>query len=361
MTGKATSGDVAKLAGVSQSAVSSILNNNDKISFSEETRAKVISAAQTLGYMLPKHKKNGGGNGARPGVILTLVPTLSNQYYAELGRALENYADSVGIRVIVCSTFRKSELEKYYLELFRKTGIGGVVYTFLPSYPQMARQIDAVTPVVLIGEKEEGLAICSFELNNIKSAAMLGEHLYQMGHRRFAFISTPFKGASLARGQRLEGLLSMLRNHALPKEALLVMSPSDYFGGGEADRSFQPYEYIVGKKMTDNTLKKDAGVTAFIAVNDMTALGVVDALKERGYRIPKDYSVCGFDNIFSASVTDPALTTVDHKLSVRCKAAIDMILERLENGGAPSESHVNKIEYVPQLIIRGSTGPAPER
>ena len=359
MAKKATSQDVAKLAGVSQSAVSSILNNSAKVSFTEETRAKVFQAAQTLGYQLPRRKKN--ALGLRTGLVLVLVPTLANQYYAELGRALESYADSLGVKAIVCSTFRKRELESYYLELFLKMGIGGIVYTFLPSFPQMAQQIDRDTPVVLIGEKEDDLSICSIELSNVKSAVMLGEHLYQLGHRRFAFVSTPFKRTTLARRQRLDGLQQVLKSHGLPKDALQVVAPPESYAESETDNSLQPYEYTVGRHLTENLFKKGTDVTAFVAVNDMTAVGIVDALRTMGHSIPEDYSVCGFDNIFTASITTPAITTIDYQLNMRCKAAIDMIMARAGTGGAATTlTQANKIEYTPQLVVRASTGPAPK-
>lgn len=356
MKKKATSMDVAKLAGVSQSAVSSILNNNEKVSFSDETRNKVYAAAQQLGYQLPKRKKPKDAKDV--GLILVLVPTLSNLYYAELGRSLESYADSLGVKAIVCSTFRKSELEKYYLELFLKMNLTGIVYTFLPSFPQMIRQIDAQIPVVMIGGKEDDLSVCSIELSDHKSARLMGEHLYALGHRRFVFVSTPLKHTTLARRRRLEGLQQILSQLGLPKEALQVAAPPENTVYSESDSSFQPYEYTVGRQLTESLLKKGTEATAIVAVNDMTAIGVLDAVKACGYSVPGDYSVCGFDNIFISSISSPSLTTIDHQMTMRCKAAIDMIMARGESGFSATITMANKIEYSPQLIVRGSTGPA---
>lgn len=348
--------DVAKLAGVSQSAVSSILNNNEKVSFSDETRNKVFAAAQQLNYHLPNRKKPKSTKDM--GLILVLVPTLSNLYYAELGRALESYADSLGVKAIVCSTFRKSELEKYYLDLFLKIELTGIVYTFLPSFPQMIRQIDAQVPVVMIGGKEDDLSVCSIELSDYKSARLMGEHLYSLGHRHFLFVSTPLKHTTLSRRRRLEGLQQVLTQLGLPKEALQVAAPPESTMYNESDNSFQPYEYTVGKQLTELLLKKGTEATAIIAVNDMTAIGVLEAVKTFGYSVPQDYSVCGFDNIFISSVSSPSLTTIDHQMTMRCKAAIDMIMARGDSGISATITLANKIEYSPQLIIRGSTGPA---
>ena len=202
---KPTSTDVAELAGVSQTSVSLVLSGSSRATFSEQTRARVFEAARQLGYQPPAHrtrKKN--GNDRR--LILVLTPTLANQYYSELIQTLEDYAGSQEFRVLVCNTFRKRELEKYYLEQFSDNRISGIVYTFLPSFPDEAVRLSARIPLVLIGEKREELPICSIELSNQRAGAMLADHLYSLGHRHAAFISTPMDQTTLARKQRLEGL-----------------------------------------------------------------------------------------------------------------------------------------------------------
>lgn len=357
MKKKTTSQDVAKRAGVSQSAVSSILNYSTKVTFSEETKRRVLRAAKDLDYQLPAKRK--AGLLGRP--ILILVPTMANQYYVELGRTLESYAESQGLKAIVCSTFRKKDLEKYYLELFMGIGVAGIIYTFLPSFPEMADTIDAQVPVVLIGGKEDNLSICSIELSDTKSAYLLAEHLHQLGHRIFAFITTPIKHTTLARRQRLEGLQMALKSFGLPEDALAVMAPPDNLATDEVDTSLQPYEYMVGFHLAQNLLSQGKDVTAIVAVNDMTAIGVLDALRAQGKSVPGDYSVCGFDNVFVSSITCPPLTTIDHQMTMRCKAAMDMVVARLRSGSAATIASADKIEYSPRMIIRGSTGAAAVR
>ena len=105
---KATSQDVAELAGVSQATVSLILNNSDKITFSNETKERVLAAAQKLNYRLPQRKKQREKKASN--MLLVLTPTLTNQYYAELIQAIEDYADTLDYRVIVCNTFRNPDM-----------------------------------------------------------------------------------------------------------------------------------------------------------------------------------------------------------------------------------------------------------
>jgi len=173
---KVTSRDVAKLAGVSQSTVSLILNNNKKIYFSNETRERVFAAARQLNYKLPAHRNIQHDDIGRK-LIFVLIPTLANQYYSELTQSIEQYADERGYHVISCNTFRNSELEKYYLEMSAVVKAEGLIYTFLPSFPRMIEQISQTTPVVLIGEKGDDLEISSIELSNMKAGSLIISHL----------------------------------------------------------------------------------------------------------------------------------------------------------------------------------------
>lgn len=100
--------------------------------------------------------------------------------------------------------------------------------------------------------------------------------------------------------------------------------------------------------------------TAFIGVNDMTALGIMSYLHEMNYSVPEDYSVAGFDNIFVSSVAVPSMTTVEHHLSLRGQSAVDMIIGKKRDNSSHDSTHllpqINKIEYEPYLIVRNSTG-----
>ncbi len=356
---KSTSQDVAKLAGVSQAAVSLILNNSDKIAFSNETKERVFAAAQQLNYRVPEKKKPRKKSSTR--MLLVLTPTLTNQYYAELIQVIEDYADTLDYRVIVCNTFRKPDLEKFYLDTFLSSQVEGIIYTFLPSFPRFIEQIMNSIPTVIIGEKQNDLSICSIELSNMNAGAMLAEHLYQLGHRKCAFVSTPLNQLTLAREQRLEGIRRQFESHGI-KDGVDVLMAEGLLESDSQDDGM-PYEYSVGRQVTANFMKRKGAATALVGVNDMTALGILNELTSGGYRVPVDFSVCGFDNIFSSSITTPGLTTIEHHLRARCKAAVDMVIDLGHKGNVSSipAPMVNKIEYTPQLVVRGSTGPAAAR
>ena len=354
---KPTSSDVARLAGVSQPAVSLILNGSDKISFSQDTKDRVFAAARELGYTLPQRKKRVKHTAH---MILVFTPTITNSYYCELVQYVEEYAEPRGYHVMVCNTFRDMELEKYYLDHYVKSCVAGIIYSFLPSFPDQVEQIGATIPTVIIGEKQENLALCSVGLNNTHAGALMAEHLYELGHRHFAFFSTPLNRFTMARSQRLDGIRRQLATHGIESNLELIVSNIQE---QDISQSNMPYEYSVGRKLTEQFLSQKRKATALIGVNDMTALGIMTSLTEAGLRIPEDYSVCGFDNVFASGVTNPGLTTIEHHLRSLCHAAVDMLINqespsRIIPGAELHMMLVKKIEYSPRLIVRGSTGPA---
>lgn len=352
MSRKPTSTDVAKLAGVSQSSVSLILNGSDKVSFSSETRERVLAAAKTLGYQ-PRGQTRLLRR--RGNLLLILTPTISNPYYCELSQAIEHYAAERGYHAVICNTFRKPDMEKYYLDAFSGGKAGGIIYTFLPSFPKIVEQIAEETPVVLIGEKKDDLSICSIELSNRAAGALLAEHLYSLDHRDVTFLSTPINQTTLSREQRLEGMRDYFARQGM-HDAVHVME-ADW--GPEEDglaARGASYEYEVARKLTERFLAGGGGSTALIGANDMIAMGICETLKRAGRRVPEDYSVCGFDNIFISSLLSPALTTIDHRLQLRSRFAVDLIADRVGALEPKTQGAVNKIEYAPNLVVRGSTG-----
>mgnify|MGYP003294851035 CR=1 FL=1 len=124
-----------------------------------------------------------------------------------------------------------------------------------------------------------------------------------------------------------------------------------------------PYEFQIGKTLTEEFLNKKSRSTALIGANDMIAFGILAALQEQGCKVPEDYSVCGFDNIFTSSIISPQLTTIDHRLIARCRSAVDLIsqIDTSHNHLPRDVLLADRIEYTPRLVVRNSTGIATSR
>jgi LacI family transcriptional regulator len=108
------------------------------------------------------------------------------------------------------------------------------------------------------------------------------------------------------------------------------------------------------------TLIKKNNVTAFIGVNDMVAYGILNAIYEKGLRVPRDYSVCGFDNIFPSAFGNIALTTIENFITHKGRDAVDILTRKIKNQLSDLKpDSIYRVEYKPMLIIRGSTGAPP--
>ena len=129
----------------------------------------------------------------------------------------------------------------------------------------------------------------------------------------------------------------------------------DFVAGGTA------YEDRVAQALTEQFLQGGSESAALIGANDMRAVGICETRKRAGFRVPEDYSVCGFDNIFMSSLLSPPLTTVDHRLHLRSKFAVDMVVDRGQAPESKATEAVNKIEYAPTLIVRASTSRRKQR
>ncbi|MGI6031402.1 MAG: LacI family DNA-binding transcriptional regulator [Eubacteriales bacterium] len=353
---KVTSKEVAQLAGVSQTTVSLILNNKNTRTFSPETCERVWNAAQQLGYQLPL-RTTAPAKHHQP-VIAVLTPTLSNPYYTHLIQIIEHHASTQGYKVIFGNTSRDPDTERYYLDFFTASQVSGIIYTFLPSFPSLVNQLASKMPIVLIGEKENQLRIPSIELSNIKSGELMARHLLSLNHTHFAFVSTSLQNVTLARQQRLEGVQSALTQAGLPSENLILLSHST----DELDTSSNNVEYELGVQAAREIVTLYPHVTAVIGVNDMTSIGLLKGFEQMGISVPKQYSVCGFDNIMVSAISNPELTTIDHHLELRGETAVNMILEYdidTSPHTAPAPP-VSKIEYEPRLLIRKSTAPVRE-
>ena len=344
---KPTALDVARLAGVSQSTVSMVLNNKPDVSFSPETIEKVYSAARQLNYRIKKPRNVPVAK--EDSFIAVVSPSLANPYYSTLVQSLENEASSKGYGVLVCNTYHDPETESRYIDLFAKSALHGVIFTFMPSHWEKVKALSLSIPIVIVSDKNQSVDIDTVELNSTEAGELMAKHLLKLGHRRMAFITTPLGGNHLPRIRRLEGL----RNEIKAAEAELLVV--------ESDKTLMSHkynldlEYNVGYELVQ-PLIKDPSITAYIGVNDMVAYGILDAIEEKNIRIPEERSVCGFDNIFPSRFHRVSLTTVDSFLMEKGRDAFELLYRKMPHEEQESQSGIFRIEYKPVLVIRSSTG-----
>lgn len=355
---RVTTRDIAASCGVSQSTVSMILSGKKQVSFSEETKQKVFDTAKALGYEHPVKKSRSPYSSCEK-TILVMCPALSSQYYITLLESVAAYGEDLGYTTLTAHTRRKKEIELQYLEMARQTGVAGIIFTYPPQSYQMLNEIAQEIPVVLISDPNEKLRVNTIELHSQKPGMMVAEHLLSLGHRHIAFLTTPLNEKEVPRVKRLDGIQTAYRQRGLDPGQILVKIISSH----QLERFDPSRRYFdTGYFLTLEVLEEDPSVTAFIGTTDMVSMGIMDALSEKGFTVPKDYSVCGFDNNFLSSISRFSLTTVDHSVESKGMDAVDMIrnqgrASKRERGHSDTNAPILKMEYEPRLVVRNSTGP----
>ena len=291
MVKRATMNDVARRAGVSQATVSLVLNDVANARVAAETRARVQSIAEDMGYA----RRGGSLRRADVPVIGLLIDDVSaTPFAAPFIEGASGGAAELGALLAVFCTGNDVETEMAALDLLRAGNLWGVLYGSL-----VTRLI--TPPVVLRGVKAVLLNCHAAEsaLPSVVPADAAGgfaatEHLIRAGHRRIAHIAGESWGEA-ARG-RLQGYKRALATHDIGFAPELVAGPA--------------WTAITGREATLALLDLPDPPTAFFCFSDRVALGCYEALAIRGLRVPEDVSVIGFDNDDIAATLQPPLTTL---------------------------------------------------
>nr|WP_286675371.1 LacI family DNA-binding transcriptional regulator [Clostridium sp. ZBS12] len=353
---KITTKDIANYAGVSQSTVSMVLNNRPDVSFSYETKEKVLNAAKVLGYEKNKNNKTCSDT-ALSKLIIIMCPSLSNLYYTMLIHSITEQANKHGYSIFIAPTLRNPKLEKHYLNMYSNLKVAGIIYLYQSTLISQIKDLVSSTPVVLISDKNEDLDLDSLELNSHKTGYIVGEHLLSLGHKKVAYISTPLLAHEIPRIQRLNGLKKSFFNNNIDIDNIIIKN--------EDIKNTNQYpldktEYLTGYNLTKKLLAERTDITAIIGTNDMVAIGIMDALTEMNYKIPNDFSVCGFDNTLLSSLQKISLTTVDHAIEDKGTEGVNIILKKINSKSSTSKLQnrpcIMRLEYEPFLVKRGSTG-----
>ncbi|MFI7706158.1 LacI family DNA-binding transcriptional regulator [Nonomuraea sp. NPDC049480] len=321
--------DVAAEAGVSATTVSHVLSGNRPVN--EQTAARVRSAVKRLGYV-PASLARSLQAGATS-VIGLLIPDISNTFFAELAKGVEDAAHDLGYGVILCNTEFDADREDRYLGLIQSRFIDGMVYAAgSPPSRQRLESLVGRFPIALADEEVDGLTGTLIATADHESGGRLvGEHLRALGHRRALMLTGPPKLKSGI--ARASGFIRAFHGEVL-----------------EAIGDFKEHS---GHRLVSEALR--AGrlhQTAVFAANDLMAFGAIAALRDAGLRVPDDVSVVGFDDIRAASLT--ALTTVHQPAYDVGRTATAQLLQYVSRGEVPPASrHTLPVE----LKVRASTAP----
>jgi LacI family transcriptional regulator len=298
----ATLRDIAHAVGVSVTTVSNVINGRPNAS--PELRARVLAAAEALGY-----RPNRAARAMRTGRSSTLglvLPDLTNPFFPELAQAVENTARTAGLLVCLIDSQNRPEGEADGFALLEQHAVDGVIWCPLgAATPPTLKEFRK--PIVLIDRPRPGYDVVQSDY--AMGGRLLAEHALENGHTRIGLLSGP-PGVESARQRR------------------------DGFIGAHPDRLEVAWEANVG---FDGALPREAvaalgrrrGATLVVCGNDLIAISAIRCLAERGVRVPDDVSVTGFDNIRWTDLVTPRLTTIAQPIGAIGAKAVEVMRERM--------------------------------
>lgn len=329
----ATIKDVAKLAGVSTTTVSHVINKTRFVA--EDTTKAVWDAVSALRYSPSAVARSLKVNTTKSvGMIIT---TSEAPYFAEIVLAVEAYCYQQGYSLFLCNTQNEFEKIQNHLDMLVQKRVDGVL-VMCSEYNENSLELFNGTNIPMVvmdwgpsDNKNDRIIDHSFE-----GGYLAARHLIDNGHKEIAMISG-YLIKTTAKA-RFDGFLKAM------KEAAIEVRPEWVL-----ENDFEPEG---GYESMNNLLKLEKLPTAVICGCDAMALGVISAITEKGLSVPQDISVIGYDNIHSSRFYAPPLTTIHQSKTRLGQMALDLLLERIKENDKPHEPTV--LEFFPELVERSS-------
>lgn len=330
-SGRVTSVDVARRAGVSQSTVSRALADDERLT--RETKDRVLEVAREMGY-----RPNAIARSLitrRTNIVGLVTSDLTNPFFPHVLEVFTGRLHREGWRVLLFTAGAGEDLDDLLPQVLSYQ-VDGLVIASAGLSSSMAREcVRRGTPVVLFNRYAPDSGASAVSCDNFQGGRMIADRLLDAGHSRLAYIAG--REDSSTNIDRERGFSKRLRERGV-KDFLREPGRYTYESGFEAAKRL-----LLGRNPPD----------AIFGANDITAMGALDAARELGWRVPEDVSVIGFDDIPAASWSAYNLTTVRQPTNDMIARSISLLLERIESPGlAPS------LEFLPgALVERGSVRP----
>jgi LacI family transcriptional regulator len=330
--------DVAKVAGVSISSVSHVVNNTRFVS--DETRKKVLAAMEELNY-----HPNDLARGLRRGETRTLgliVPDNSNSFFAEVARGIENVGYENGYSVILCNSDGDIQKELAYVNVLSAKQVDGVIFIASGNQSDHIHMLTSRGIPVIVADRDIAEPSVDVVLvNNEEGGYQATRHLVLVGHKRIACIAGPSNLTPSA--DRVRGYQRALAEAGIPFLPELVVQGDFRYQGGEA--------------AMHRLLALKPAPTAVFVCNDIMAIGSLRAIYSAGLRVPGQISIVGFDDIPLASAMNPSLSTVAQPVHEIASVSTTLLLEKMAARiqGETIKQEGRRIVLDPKLIIRESS------
>lgn len=335
-TRNATSHDIAREAGVSQSTVSRTLRNDPRVA--PETAERVLRVAKRLGYFPNASARSLVTRRSR--TVAVVVADITNPFYPQLVEALHEQLGRAGYRMILYNERTDVRGDGGLEVSVNSSGADGAVFLSVTIGPEAAELLtSARVPSVLLNRDVSGAAVDRVMADHVGGAAAVAHHLLALGHRRIALIAGP-ANTSTSR-DREAGFTDALARAGVPLDPAL--------------RRAGEFTHQSGFQGATELLDREDPPTAVFCANDVVAFGALDAARRLRIAVPDRVSVAGFDDIPMASWDAFALTTVRQPLVDMARDAAQILVGRIE---ARDDSEPRRIVFPTHLVVRSTTGVA---
>jgi len=335
MKKKSTIYDVAKIAGVSPSTVSRVMNFPKIVA--EDTRQKVASAVKELSYIpnmmaanMPRRRTN---------YIGLIIPDITNIFFSNLVRGVQDVCEKQGYSVLVVNSDDSQEKEGRYLKLLYSQRVEGIILTVAgyreEEFPEEELSLLKKMNIVLIDREINGMTTPIVKVKNFAGAYSAVKYLLTMGHKKILYLAG-IEGTK-TNHERRKGYLSALKKARISWKKELT---ADF----RLDTAYQKIMYHWPQLKNSDELP-----TAIFAANDLMAIGALKAFTQLKVRVPEEVSIMGFDNIPFSDCTYPPLTTIAQPTYLMGQKAVETLVKLI------NKKKIKKsIEFETELIERDS-------
>lgn len=330
---KITIKEIAKHANVSIATVSKVVNHKDQ-NISKATRQRIYDLIEKYNYV--PNRVASSMITKKTHSIGLIIPDITNPFFPEVARGVEDYANQLGYHVVLCNSDNNPSKEASYIGMLQEKMVDGIILTSSSLSMKAANPYHRMqVPVITVDRDIENLeSLGKISVDNLNGAFIGVDYMINRGYKEILHLGGPL--TSKPSIDRLQGYkLAHTKNQ-------LTCDLERIFEGN--------YTFEWGHKGVTEAFDNNVSFDSIFCGNDMIAIGAIKALHERGLRVPEDIGIMGFDNIYMASVVTPSLSTVSQPNYQMGSKAAEMLINLIQNPNTTVKNIVLKTE----LIVRES-------